>query len=68
MNALFKVFGSLFYSFLGIVILVISYKVLSMVVPFDIDKKLAEENNTAVGIFVAGAFVAIGLIVAAAIF
>lgn len=68
MSAIFKVFGSLFYSFLGIVVLVIAYKLLTAVVPFDINKKLAEGNNTAVGIFVAGAFIAIGLIVAASIF
>jgi uncharacterized membrane protein YjfL (UPF0719 family) len=36
-------------------------------VPFDLNKELAEDDNPAVGVFMAGIFVAVGLIIASAI-
>ena len=61
------VVDSLVYTVLGILILVISYKVFGAVVPFDLNKELAEDDNTAVGVFMAGIFIAVGLVISAAI-
>lgn len=58
---------TLIYSVLGIIILIGAYKILSWVVPFDLNKELSEDDNPAVGIFVAGMFIALGLIIAASI-
>jgi len=58
---------TIIYSVLGIVILITGYKILSWVVPFDLNKELSEDDNPAVGIFVAGLFIALGLIIAASI-
>lgn len=61
------VVDSLVYTVLGILLLVISYKVFGAVVPFDLNKELSEDDNTAVGVFMAGIFIAIGLVISAAI-
>ena len=61
------VVDSLVYTVLGILLLVISYKVFGAVVPFDLNKELSEDDNTAVGVFMAGIFIAVGLVIAAAI-
>ena len=61
------VVDSLVYTVLGILLLVISYKVFGAVVPFDLNKELAEDDNTAVGVFMAGIFIAVGLVISAAI-
>lgn len=58
---------SVIYSVLGLVLLVVAYKVFGAVVPFDLNKELAEDDNPAVGVFMAGVFVALGLVIAAAI-
>ena len=58
---------SLIYSVLGLLLLVIAYKVFGAVVPFDLNKELSEDDNPAVGVFMAGIFIALGLVIAAAI-
>ena len=55
------------YAGIGIIIAVVSYKLYDMTTPFDLSKELSEEKNLAVGIVVAGIFLGIAIIVAAAI-
>ena len=55
------------YSALGIVVLMAGYKIFDWVTPFSLNKEIAEDNNVAAGVAVAGIMVALGLIVAAAI-
>ena len=55
------------YSAIGIIVLMIGYKVFDWVTPFSLNKEIAEDNNTAAGVAVAGIMVALGLIVAAAL-
>jgi len=55
------------YSILGIIILMIGFKVLDIVTPFDLNKEIAEDDNPAAGVVVAGMMIALGIIVAAAI-
>ena len=61
------VIESLVYSIIGLVVLVVGYKVFDLVTPYDLNHQIAEDNNTAAGIAVAGILIALGLIVSAAI-
>jgi len=61
------VVDSVAYTALGILLLVIAYKVFAAILPFNLNKELAEDDNSAVGVFMAGVFVAVGLIIASAI-
>jgi len=67
----FKVLGGfiiegIVFSIVGLVILMIGYKVFDLATPYDLNRQIAEENNTAAGIAVAGVLVSLGIIVAAA--
>lgn len=54
------------FSIVGLVVLMVGYKVFDMATPYDLNKQIAEENNVAAGIAVAGVLVSLGIIVAAA--
>ncbi len=67
----FKVLGGfiiegIVFSIVGLIVLMIGYKVFDMATPYDLNRQIAEENNTAAGIAVAGVLVSLGIIVAAA--
>ena len=55
------------FTLLGLVLFGISYVIIDKMVPFNLQKELTEDDNTAVGVMLAGIFVGIGLIIAAAI-
>ena len=68
----FKVLGGFIvegvvFSIVGLIILMVGYKVFDMATPYDLNRQIAEENNTAAGIAVAGVLISLGLIVAAAV-
>ncbi|MYF55351.1 DUF350 domain-containing protein, partial [Candidatus Poribacteria bacterium] len=50
----------------GLIILMIGYKVFDLATPYDLNRQIAEENNVAAGIAVAGVIVSLGIIVHAA--
>ena len=54
------------FSIVGLIILMVGYKIFDMATPYDLNRQIAEENNTAAGIAVAGVLVSLGIIVAAA--
>lgn len=54
------------FSIVGLIILMIGYKVFDIATPYDLNRQIAEENNVAAGVAVAGVLVSLGLIVAAA--
>ena len=58
---------SIIYSLLGIVVLMVGYKVFDLATPFDLNKEIAEDDNTSAGVALAGIMIGLGLIVAAAI-
>ena len=67
----FKVLGGfiiegIVFSIVGLIVLMIGYKVFDIATPYDLNRQIAEENNTAAGIAVAGVLVSLGIIVAAA--
>jgi len=64
---LWGLLDSAVYTVLGMLLLVVCYKLFAVVVPFDLNKELSEDDNPAVGVFMAGVFVAVGLVIAAAI-
>ncbi len=53
-------------SIVGLIVLMAGYKVFDMATPYDLNRQIAEENNTAAGIAVAGVLISLGIIVAAA--
>jgi hypothetical protein len=58
---------SLVFSVVGLVILIVGYKIFDIVTPYNLNKEIAENKNTAAGVAVAGILIALGIIVAAAI-
>ena len=67
----FKILGGFIiegvvFSIVGLIILMVGYKVFDMATPYDLNRQIAEENNTAAGIAVAGVLISLGIIVAAA--
>ena len=54
------------FSIVGLIILMIGYKVFDLATPYDLNRQIAEENNVAAGIAVAGVILALGIIIHAA--
>ena len=55
------------FTLLGLVLFALSYFLVEKMAPFDLRKELTEDDNPAVGVMLAGMFIGIGLIIAAAI-
>lgn len=67
----FKVLGGFIiegvvFSIVGLIVLMVGYKVFDVATPYDLNRQIAEENNVAAGVAVAGVLVSLGIIVAAA--
>jgi len=58
---------SAIYSVLGILIMIICYIVIDKVTSFSLKKELIEDENIALGTMFAGFFIAVAIIIAAAI-
>ena len=65
---LYGIIATIIYSALGLAVLLIGFKVFDKVTPFSLNKEIAEDNNIAAGVVVAGIMIGLGIIVAAAIF
>jgi uncharacterized membrane protein YjfL (UPF0719 family) len=59
--------GSVVYSAIGVFIFLVAYKLMEWLLPFNVDKELAEDQNTAVGIVVGSVMIGLAIIIAAAI-
>ena len=59
---------SVVYGLIGILLLMVGYKIFEWITPFSVEDALSKDQNRAVGIVVAGMFLAIGIVIAAAIF
>lgn len=55
------------YSGVALVILMVVYRLVDAFAPFDLEKKLTEDNSTAAALFLAGIFIALGLILGSVI-
>ncbi|MEN9501372.1 MAG: hypothetical protein RI964_657 [Pseudomonadota bacterium] len=61
------IISSLVYGLIGMGLFVFTLFVLEWIRPFPLEKKIVDENNTAVAIVVAAVIIALGMIYAAAI-
>ncbi len=61
------ILGSILYSAIGVVIFLVAYKIMERFLPFNVDKELAEDHNTAVGIVVGSVMIGLAVIIASAI-
>ena len=50
------------YSGIGLVLLMVAYRLVDAFAPFDLEKKIAEDNSTAAALFILGIFAALGII------
>lgn len=55
------------YSAVGVGILMIAYRLVDTFAPFDLEKKIAEDNSTAAALFLVGIFIALGYILGSVI-
>ena len=61
------IISSLVYGLIGMGLFISTIFILEWIRPFPLEKKIVEENNTAVAIVVAAVIIALGMIYAAAI-
>ena len=61
------VLGSVLYAFIGVLVLWISFVLIDKLTPYKLWEEICERKNVGLAIVVAGMFIAIGQIVAAAI-
>lgn len=57
----------LFYTFVGMLLLWIAYKVIDIVTPFPIIKEIEEDQNTSLAVLVGSVFLSMSIIIAAVI-
>ena len=55
------------FSAIGIVVFLVALKICTKIAPFSIQKELAEDQNVALGIVLGSIFIALGLVVSAAV-
>ena len=60
-------FKTVVFGGVGFFFLLVGYKAIDLVTPFSMNKEIAEDDNTAVGILAAGMMIAIAIILHAAI-
>jgi uncharacterized membrane protein YjfL (UPF0719 family) len=61
------IFGSVFYAFIGVLILWVCFILFDKITPYRLWDELVEKKNVALAIVVGSMCIAIGLIVAAAV-
>ena len=67
-DAIFKpLFKTIVFGGVGLVFLLIGYRVIALATPFDQNKEIAEDDNPAARIVVAGVMIALAIILHAAI-
>ena len=59
--------GTVLYAVIGVLVLWLAFLIIDKVTPYDLWKEIVEDKNIALAIVVAAMFIALGLIVAAAI-
>lgn len=62
-----EVISMLFYTFLGMLLLWIAYKVIDIVTPFPIIKEIEEDQNTSLAVLIGSVFLSMSIIIAAVI-
>mgnify|MGYP001794637570 FL=1 len=57
----------LFYSFIGMVLMYVAYKVIEILSPFPIVKEIEEDQNTSLAILIGSVFISMAIIIGAVI-
>ena len=61
------ILGTVLYAVIGVVVLWLAFAIIDKITPYDLWKEICEDRNVALAIVVAGMFIALGMIIAAAI-
>jgi uncharacterized membrane protein YjfL (UPF0719 family) len=61
------ILGTVLYAVIGVFVLWLAFLIIDRITPYDLWKEICETRNVALAIVVAGMFVALGLIISAAI-
>jgi uncharacterized membrane protein YjfL (UPF0719 family) len=66
-NLLEALVASALFAAVGLVVFVIAFWIITKIAPFSIRKEIEEDQNTALGIIIAGVIIGVSLIIAAAV-
>ena len=61
------ILATIVYGFLGIIMFVVAYFIMDKLTPFSIHKEIEEDQNIALGVIIGACFIALSIIIAAAI-
>ncbi|MEM7407140.1 MAG: DUF350 domain-containing protein [Pseudomonadota bacterium] len=64
---LLQIASSVVYSVIGIVVFLVAYAIIDKLTPFSIRKEIEEDQNTALAIIIGSCFIALAIIISAAI-
>jgi putative membrane protein len=59
--------SSLVFASIGIVVFALAFVLMTKVAPFSVKKEIEEDQNTALGIIMAGVIIGVAIIIAAAV-
>ena len=59
--------GTILYAVIGVVVLWLAFIIIDLITPYKLWEQIVEEKNVALAIMVGAMFIAIGMIIAAAI-
>ncbi len=66
-NLIAQIIETVIYCALGVITFGISFLIINKVTPFSIRKEIEEDQNTSLGIIIAGIIIGLSIIIAAAI-
>ena len=62
-----EIVSTIFYTFLGLVLLVLCWVIIERITPLSLRKELEEDQNTAIAIVIGSVFLSLAIIIAAVI-
>lgn len=60
-------FGTIFYSFVGLGLMIIFWGIIEWITPFSLRKEIEEEHNMAIAVLMGAIFIALSILVSAVI-
>lgn len=66
-NHIRPIVDSIIYAVLGAGILVVTFKLITMMMPFSVKKEIEEDQNTSLGIILAAVIIGLSMIISSAI-
>lgn len=62
-----EVLGTIFYTFLGLLLLATCWVIIEKLTPFSLRKEIEEDQNTAIAVLIGALFVSIAIIISSVI-